>query len=150
MSRINLILSSDLCLGLPKSLLPVGLPVKTLKALLPTCPFQSFIFDHPEYSRWTVQIMKFLLVEPSPLPIRILLGPNIRLWILFSSTLILHSSLNVRDHVSESHSTTGNIVLFILIFKFLSYTLVKNLSSIRDRTSASSCCTSSGNTSIHQ
>ena len=35
-------------------------------------------------------------------------------------TLSLHSSLNVRDHVSQPYSTTGNIiVLYVLIFKFL-------------------------------
>jgi len=66
--------------------------------------------------------MKFLIVEPSPLPI--LLGPNIRLRILFSNTLSLHSSLNVRDHVSQPYSTTDNIiVLYILIFKFLERSL---------------------------
>ena len=49
-----------------------------------------------------------------------LFGPNIRLRILFSNTLSLHSSLNVRDHASQPYSTTGNIiVLYILIFKFL-------------------------------
>ena len=36
------------------------------------------------------------------------------------NSLSLHSSLNVRDHVSQPYSTTGNIiVLYILIFKFL-------------------------------
>ena len=59
--------------------------------------------------------MKFLIVHPSPL-----LGPNIRLSILFSNTLSLDSSLNVRDHVSQLYSRTGNIiVLYILIFKSL-------------------------------
>ena len=48
------------------------------------------------------------------------LGPSIRLGILFSNTLSLDSSLNVRDHVSQPYSTNGNtIVLYILIFKFL-------------------------------
>ena len=47
------------------------------------------------------------------------LGPNIRLRILFSNTLSLDSSLNVRDYVSQPYITTGNIiVLYILIFKF--------------------------------
>ena len=50
-------------------------------------------------------------------PFSSLLGPNICLRILFSNTLSLHSSLNVRDHVSQPYSTTGNII--VLIFKFL-------------------------------
>ena len=41
-----------------------------------------------------------------------------------------HSSLNVRDHVSEPYSTTGNIiVLHILIFKFLE----RSLENIHDK-----------------
>ena len=39
---------------------------------------------------------------------------------IFSNMFSLHSSLNVRDHVSQPYSTTGNIiVLYILIFKFV-------------------------------
>jgi hypothetical protein len=104
--------------GLPKGLFPVGVLVKILKALLPsfilaTWPAsQSFRLNHPDYIRWTVQTMKFLIVEPSPL-----LGLNIRLRIQFSDTLALHSSFNVRHHASQSYSTTGNAtVLYILIF----------------------------------
>ena len=40
--------------------------------------------------------------------------------IMFSNTLSLHSSLNVRDHVSKPYSITGNIsMIYTLIFKFL-------------------------------
>ena len=50
-----LILSSNLRLGLPKGLFPVGLPVKILKAFLHsgymTCPCQSYRFNHPDYIR---------------------------------------------------------------------------------------------------
>jgi hypothetical protein len=48
-----------------------------------------------------------------------LFGPNILLSILFSNTLGLCSSLNVRDQVSHPYRTTDKIiVLHILIFKF--------------------------------
>ena len=62
--------------------------------------------------------MKFLIVEPSSLPICIPFGKIICLKILFSNTLSLHSSLNVRDYVSQPYNTTGNIiVLYIYLIK---------------------------------
>jgi hypothetical protein len=49
-----------------------------------------------------------------------LYGPNILFSALFSNTLSLCSSLNVRDQFSHTHRTTGKIiVLYILIFMFL-------------------------------
>ena len=64
--------------------------------------------------------MKFLIVELSLLPIHIPFGPKYLPWDPVLNTLSLCSSLNVRDHVSQPYSTTGNItVLYILIFKFL-------------------------------
>jgi polysaccharide pyruvyl transferase WcaK-like protein len=43
------------------------------------------------------------------------LGPNIPLSTLFSNTLSLCSSLNVRDQVSHQYKTSGRImVLYIL------------------------------------
>ena len=77
--RSILILSFHLHIGLPKCLFPVGLPVKILKALhsgYMLCPSQSSRFNHQDYIRWTVQTMKFLIVEPSLLPILIRLGPK--------------------------------------------------------------------------
>ena len=38
------------------------------------CPSQSSRFNHSDYIRWTVQTMKFLIVEPSLLPSPIPLG----------------------------------------------------------------------------
>ena len=56
--RIILILSFRLRLGLPKGLFPAGVPVKILKALLPsfhsgymTRPSQSSRLNHAEYTR---------------------------------------------------------------------------------------------------
>ena len=118
-------LSSHLRVGLPKGLFPVGVPVNILKAVLPffhsgymPCPSQFSRINHSDYIRSTVQTMKFLIVNLLHSPFSSLLDPNIRLRILFSNTLSLDSSLNVRDHVSQPYSTTGNIiVLHILIFR---------------------------------
>ena len=64
--------------------------------------------------------MKFLIVEPSPLPIPIPLGPKYSLQDLFSNTLSLDSSLNVRDLVSQPYIT------YILLFIIFNFKLYKN------------------------
>jgi hypothetical protein len=49
-----------------------------------------------------------------------LIGPNILLRTLFSNTVSLCCSPNVRDQVSHPYKTTGRImVLYILTFTFL-------------------------------
>jgi hypothetical protein len=66
-----------------------------------------------EYRLWSSSLCNFLHDPSSSL-----LGPNI-LNTLFSKTLSLCSSPNVRDQVSHPYSTTGKItVLCILIFIF--------------------------------
>jgi hypothetical protein len=61
--------------------------------------------------------MKLLIMQFRHLS---LFGPNILLSTLFSNTLSLSSSLNVRDQASHPYRTTGKIiVLYILIFMFL-------------------------------
>ena len=121
-------LSSHLRLDLPKGLFPVGLPVKILKALIPS----SILTTWPAYLNFPDLITLIILRKRYKLrsysfwsllnsPFSSLLGPDLRLWILFSNTLSLHSSFNIRDHVSQPYSTTGSIiVLYVLIFKFLS------------------------------
>ena len=119
--RSILILSSHLRLRLPQGIFPVGVPVKILKELLPsgymTYPSQFCTLDHPDYEwykLWNSSLWSLLHSLFASL-----LGPNIRLRILFSNTLSLDSSLNVRDYVSQPYSTTDNIiVLYILTFKF--------------------------------
>ena len=74
-----LILSSHLRLGLPKGLFPRGLPVKILKVLLPssflaTCPAHHILLDSITLTNKKVQTMIFLIVESSPIHIRIPLG----------------------------------------------------------------------------
>ena len=129
--RSILILPYRLCLGLPKVSFPIGLPVKILKAVLPF----SILTASPVHINLLYPITVIILSERYKLwissfwsllysPLSFLLDPNIRLRILFSNTLSLHSSLNVRDHVSQPYSTTGNIiVLCISILKFLERSL---------------------------
>jgi hypothetical protein len=64
--------------------------------------------------------MKFLIVQLYSLVTLSNFGPNILLRILFSGTINLCSSLNVRDQVLHPYKTTGRImVLYILTFTFL-------------------------------
>jgi hypothetical protein len=65
--------------------------------------------------------MKLLIVQLSSFSCYfILFGPNILLRTLFSNTLNLCSSLNVRDQVSHPYKTNGRIMgLYVLSFTFL-------------------------------
>jgi len=82
-----------------------------------TCPSQTSRLNHPDYIRWNGANYEVPHCDAFYTPHS---HPNIRLRALFLNTLILRSSLNVRDHVSQPYSTTSNIiVLHILIFKFL-------------------------------
>ena len=56
------------------------------------------------------------MVQTTMFPFSILLSPNIRLRILFSFTLSMLSSLNVRDHVSKPYSTME--ISFLIYFNF--------------------------------
>jgi hypothetical protein len=68
-----------------------------------------------KYKSWSTSLCNFLHFPITSS----LFSPNIRFSTLFSNTLSLCSSLNVRDQVSHPYRTTGKIiVLYILIFKF--------------------------------
>ena len=75
-----LILPSYLRLVLPKGLFPVGIPVKILKTLLPDSILAKLPAHLNQLDLITLTIlgktMKFLIEEPSPLPILIPLGPK--------------------------------------------------------------------------
>ena len=61
-------------------------------------------------NNYRLQTMKFLIGKPS-LPHLISFGPKYLLRIPFSNILSLGSSLDVRHHVSQTYSTTGNIII---------------------------------------
>jgi hypothetical protein len=61
------------------------------------------------WSSWMYSLCTFI----QPLVTWFLFGPNILLSILFSNTLSLCYSLNVRDQVSHSYRITGKIIVFI-------------------------------------
>jgi hypothetical protein len=113
--RSILILFSH-CLGLPSGLFPSGFPTKILYAFLffshscyMSCTSHPPWLDNSNYTWWTVQVMK-LLMQLSPTSYHFIpFGPNILLSTLFSNTLSLCSSLNVRDQVSHPYRTTGHI-----------------------------------------
>jgi hypothetical protein len=77
--------------------------------------------DHSSYTWRRVQVMKLLIMQLLQPPVTSsLFGLNILLNTLFSNTLSLCFSLNVRDQVSHTYRTTGKIiVLYFLIFTFL-------------------------------
>ena len=100
--------------------LPVGLFVKILKCHSGYMSWPSFYcrFNHAMlgrcYKLWSSSLWSLLHS-----PFLSLLGPKICPRILFLNTFTLHSSFNLRGHVPQPYSSTGNItVLYILIFKF--------------------------------
>jgi hypothetical protein len=82
-------------------------------------PYHPPCFGHPNNIWRKIQIMKLLICNFLQLPVTSsLLNPNILLNTLFSITLNLCSSLNVRGLVSYPYRTTGAIiVMYILILR---------------------------------
>jgi hypothetical protein len=106
--RSILILSSHLYVGLPSGLFPYGFLTKTyVHSPSPSCMLRSIPIPS--------SIMQFFLSYHF-----IPLSPNILLSTLFSDTLTLCSSLNVRNQVSHPYKNAGKIiVLYVLILTCL-------------------------------
>jgi hypothetical protein len=127
--RSILILSSHLHLRFPSGLFPSAFPPKSYMhssspfVMRATCAAHIIPLDlitliilGEVYKLWSSTLFSFL----QPPITSVLFGPNILLTTLFSNTLSLCSSLNIRDQVSHPYRTTDKItVLCILMFTFL-------------------------------
>jgi hypothetical protein len=92
---------------------PVCIPLLPHSCYMP-CSSHPPWLDHSKYTWWRVQVLKLLIIQFSPTSLTYsLFGPNILLSTLFSDTLSLCSSLNVRNQVSHPYRTTGKIVVLL-------------------------------------
>jgi hypothetical protein len=123
--RPILMLSFPLHLRLPRGLFLSGLPTRTLYA-----PLRSSVRAHLIFLYFITEIIlvfgEVYISQSSSLCILplsynlISLNPKYLRETLFSNTLSLHFSFNMRNQVSSPHKTTGKIALLcILIVKFL-------------------------------
>ena len=108
--RLILIFSSHTRLCLPNCLILSGFPTKSRMHLsslpyVPHAPPPSRPrFDRPNNIWYGIQIIKLLTMQYPPIPCYLVpLRPSIFLSALFSNTLSLCSSLNVKDQVSNPY-----------------------------------------------
>ena len=125
--RLVLILSFHLSLGLPKDLFPAGVPVKILKALL----YSSILARWPVHLKLRDLITLIILGERYKLwssslwsdlhsPFASILGPNIRLRILFSYLIcnkLLMSMESIFNIIFVCKLWRKSVVHFSNVFK---------------------------------
>ena len=132
--RSILILSSHLRLGCPSGLFLTGFPNKHHvypSPLSHMCymPAHRFLFDFiirkilgEEYRSLSFLLRSFL---QSPVTSS-LLGPNILLTTLFSNTLSLLFSLNVKNQVPHPYKTSGKVIIPYMLIYFISNLFLEN------------------------
>ena len=118
-SQTSIFIWSYLCLGFPSGLLRSGFPTKTknmplLSPIRAKCLVHLSLLDlitritfgkeYKAQSSSLCSLLHFLVAS-------CLLGPDILLSTLFSKTLSLRSSVNVRDHVLHPYKTTGKSIV---------------------------------------
>jgi hypothetical protein len=115
----NLILSTNLCLGLHSDLFPSG-SNPPITCMWPSLPFMLYAMpissSLTQYSNCTwqrVQVVKLLIMQLSPASCHF--DPNIVHRTLFPNIFSLCCALNVRgDQVSHPYRTTGKIIVFYI------------------------------------
>jgi hypothetical protein len=108
--RCILILSTTLHLGFPNGVLPPILYAFLFYPIRAACPGNLILLEliiliilGEEYKLWSSSLCSFR----QPPVTSSLFGTNTSLSTLFSNTLSLCSSLNIRDQVSHPYRTTG-------------------------------------------
>jgi hypothetical protein len=136
--EIFILISIHLHLGLPSGFFPSGFPINNLYAFLfaivhAICPAHHIHHDliiltvlREQYNLWSSLLCSFL----QPPVTSSLFGPNILLSTLFSNTLSLRSSFNVRNQLVESWmaTKTKSFVFYVTICNCVSLCLMDNRS----------------------
>ena len=116
--RSILISSTHLRLVLQVASFPqVSQPKPYTNLVLHIPPISFFSFNHPSNIRWGVQIIKLLVMQPSPLPCYLVpLNRNYSPQYPILKNPQPTFSLNMSDQVSHPYTTKGKIVVLYVLY----------------------------------